>query len=58
MTYTLTLTEPESEPITETGETPDPITFMKQRLARFLVQHPELATPGSVLTIQFEQPTE
>jgi hypothetical protein len=58
MTYHLQLSAPNTDPILENGETPDPLTFMKQRLARFLLEHPGLQLPGSVLTVQFEQPAE
>jgi hypothetical protein len=58
MTYEIMLTVPDTDPITETGETADPISFLKQRLPRFLVLHPELRTPGSTLTLRFEQPAE
>jgi hypothetical protein len=58
MTYNLTLIVPDADPITESGTTPDPISFLKQRLARFLLEHPGLRTPGSVLTLEFSQPAE
>jgi hypothetical protein len=45
MTFTITAIVPDADPITESGELPDglePLSFLKQRLARFLYVHSDV----------------
>jgi hypothetical protein len=58
MTYRISFELPDAIPITEDGDTNDPISFMKQRLARFLYEHAGEWTPGTVLIVRFETPAE